>query len=68
MLATDGATRGIRRLGSHTLEETIEAALSGTHDQILEQIRAAEDAQAQSLAVQAVKVHDDATLVSARIG
>jgi len=30
--------------------------------------RAAEDAQTQSLTLQAVKVHDDATLVSAKIG
>jgi hypothetical protein len=67
VLATDGATRGIHLLGSHTLEETILAALSGTHDELLGQIRAAEDAQAQSLILQAVKVHDDATLVSARI-
>ena len=67
VLATDGATRGIHLLGSHTLEETIEAALSGTPDELLGQIRAAEDAQAQSLTLQAVKVHDDATLVSARI-
>jgi hypothetical protein len=67
VLATDGATRGIHLLGSHTLEETIEAALSGTPDELLRQIRAAEDAQAQSLTLQAVKVHDDATLVSAKI-
>jgi len=67
VLATDGATRGIHLLGSHTLEETIEAALSGTPDELLRQIRATEDAQAQSLTQQAVKVHDDATLVSAKI-
>ena len=60
VLATDGATRGIHLLGSHTLEEPIEAALSGTPDELLRQIRAAEDAQAQSLTLQAVKVHDDA--------
>jgi hypothetical protein len=66
VLATDGATRGIHLLGTHTLEETIEAALSGTPDELLRQIRAAEDAQAQSLTLHAVKVHDDATLVSVK--
>jgi hypothetical protein len=38
------------------------------HGELLGQIRASEDAQAESIALQAVKVHDDATLVSARIG
>ena len=68
MLATDGATRGIHLLGCHTLQETIEAVLSGTHDELLGQVRTAQDAQARSLAQHAVKVHDDATLVSVRIG
>jgi hypothetical protein len=68
VLATDGATRGIHLLGSHTAEGTVEAALSGTHDELLGQIRAAEENQRESLARQAVLVHDDATLVSAMIG
>lgn len=67
VLATDGATRGIHLLGSHTLQDAIDAALSGTHAELLGQIRAAEDSQSQSLTLRAVKVHDDATLVSARI-
>lgn len=67
VLATDGATRGIHLLGSHTLAETVDAALSSTAEELLRQIRAAEDAQIKSLTLQAVKVHDDATLVSAKI-
>lgn len=67
VLATDGVTRGIHLLGSHSLEETVETALSNAHDQLLEQIRAAEDDQREALALRAIKVHDDATLVSAKI-
>lgn len=68
VLATDGVTRGIHLLDSHTLEGTVEAALSNAHDQLLEQIRAAEDDQRDSLALSATKVHDDATLISGKIG
>lgn len=68
VLATDGVTRGIHLLDSHTLEETVEAALFNGHDQLLEQIRAAEDDQRETLVLSAIKVHDDATLVSAKIG
>jgi hypothetical protein len=67
VLATDGATRGLQVLGTHTLEELIETALSGRHDELLRQIRAAEEDQQESLTMRAVKVHDDATVVSARI-
>lgn len=67
VLATDGVTRGIHLLGSHTLEAIVEAALSDGHNQLLEQIRAAEDDQRETLAMHAIKVHDDATLVSAKI-
>ena len=66
--AGDRGDRGIHLLGSHTLEGTVETAPSGTHDGLLGQIRAAEKDQREPLALHAVKVHDDATLVSARIG
>lgn len=68
VLATDGVTRGIHLLGSHTLDGVVEAALSNEHDQLLEQIRAAEVDQTETLIARAIKVHDDATLVSANIG
>jgi len=64
----DRGDRGIHLPGSHTLERTVETAPSGTHDELLGQIRAAEKDQQESLALHAVKIHDDATLVSASIG
>jgi hypothetical protein len=67
VLATDGATRDLHELGIHTLDEIIETALPGRHDKLLSQIRAAEEDQQESLALRAFKVHDDATLISARV-
>jgi hypothetical protein len=65
VLATDGATRGLHLLPStHDLDGLVTRALDGAHSSILSEIRAAEHAASAALTARAIKVHDDATLVS----
>ena len=67
VLATDGATRGLHLLpGTHDLDGLVTRALDGAHTSILGEIRAAEQAAKHTLAARAIKVHDDATLMSLR--
>jgi hypothetical protein len=68
VLATDGATRGLHVLpGTRNLDGLVTRALDGAHSSILSEIRAAERAAKAVLSARAVKVHDDATLVSLRV-
>lgn len=64
VIATDGATRGFQSLGVHTMDEFAERTLSGEGAVLLEDIRAVERGQRQQLLTNAIKVHDDATLVA----
>jgi hypothetical protein len=65
ILATDGATRGLHLLpGTHDLDGLVTRVLDGAHSSIFSEIRAAERAASAVLSARAVKVHDDATLVS----
>ena len=67
VLATDGATRGLHLLrGTHDLDGLVTPALDGAHSSVLSEIRAAERAAETVLRARAIKVHDDATLVSLR--
>lgn len=66
VLATDGATRGIHLLNIHTRKDVMDMVLPGLHGKLLGQIRTAEEQDKQTLALRSVKVHDDATLISAR--
>jgi hypothetical protein len=66
-LATDGATRGLGLLGIHTLAGLAGLFTAGRHAEALEAIRAAERDQRTRLSALAIKPHDDATVVSARV-
>ena len=68
VLATDGAVRGAHLLHAHTLAEMAALAVAGRHGELLGQIRRAECEQRAFLSASALKHHDDATVVSARIG
>lgn len=64
VIATDGATRGFQSLQAHTMQEFVSRAASGDGAALLDEVRAAERGQRQKLRDNAMKVHDDATLVT----
>jgi hypothetical protein len=69
VLASDGATRGLHLLpGLHDVDSLVSSAGHGAHPRVLSEIRAAERGASRALRAGAVKVHDDATPVSLRIG
>lgn len=67
VIATDGATRGFQLLGIHTLGEFAQRAGAGGGAGLLEEVRDAERDQTQRLIGDAIKVHDDATLIALRL-
>lgn len=64
--ASDGATRAFLRLGTHTLRSFGQACADGPLEAIRDEVRAAEQEQAEHLRRRGSKVHDDLTLVVAR--
>jgi len=68
VLASDGAARGFELLGCHGLTDFVNLAVAGRHESIRETIRSAEFAQSQRLDSLGLKIHDDASIVSLRVG
>ncbi len=64
VVATDGATRGFQSLGAHALGQFTSRAVAGEGAGLVEDVRAAERDQRQQLLDNAIKVHDDATIVA----
>ncbi len=64
VIATDGATRGFQTLRAHTVAEFASRALAGDGAALVDDIRSAETAHRRQLLDNAIKVHDDATLVA----
>lgn len=64
VIATDGATRGFQSLQAHSMQDFVRRAVSGDGAALVDEVRAAERGQRQKLRDDAIKVHDDATLVT----
>lgn len=67
VLASDGGTRGVD-LGLQELEEVVDLAATARHDQLCDEVRAAERARIDRLTEVGEKAHDDLTVVSLRLG
>lgn len=68
VLASDGATRLVHPFGRLTPQEFVARCVAASHDDLVAQLRAAEDDLADVTRRVAVKRHDDATIVAARCG
>lgn len=63
VLASDGAMCGARLLGLHSVDDAARAFVAGRADAVLAQIRDAESARAEELALDRTKTHDDMTVL-----
>jgi GNAT superfamily N-acetyltransferase len=67
VLASDGATRLVHPFGVLSDREFVARCVSGSHDDLAAELRAAEEEFADRTRRVAVKRHDDATIVAARL-
>jgi hypothetical protein len=64
VLVSDGAARGYRDLGAHTVGDFGRRALRGEHEALIGEIRTLEAAESNPLAAQGEKPHDDISIAS----
>ena len=67
LLATDGAMRGVNLFREYDAGHLADRLLCGSHEETLNAIRASEDLSAGELTSRRIKVHDDASVISASL-
>lgn len=68
IMASDGATRAIDDLGTHTLEEFVADCVTGRLEQLRDTVRAAEVEASDRLRDRGSKIHDDLTVSVTEVG